>query len=1341
MELDQVSHTRKKSQFIMPKTHRILLILAAAFMLTCCGVSHAEVGLPPGRVELRGFGELKINRHADVAKPDDSGSWVTFTATDASHATLCASKFLADYTAMGPVRIVTDSGLPGTVLTLDQAGWWVLGVEDRRFHVLFAPTRDELAARCDKVGVKQWQAVTPHAYPAWLDCFDNASVGFWVLGGGVLPKDLEADMRWFGENHFTMCATGASESRLVAPGVLDTTVWDWYAAKARQYGVPYRMLLSWTSPERPAWVRNIVPLPHVPPADGPEVNAPGFGYQSLSAESGWEPITATDPWLLDARRRIAEHVGADPWFTGHHASPELGGCSILGLERVAAMPETRTAWHNYLRNELHLDLAAVSLRHTGRAGAYVNWDAIPVPLPKEFAGWDPATVIDLRGAWQGHADRTKQGEKAGWFDPAHAPDGWVPANCNDSMLQMYDSGSPENSPAYWLRRNFTVPAERTAAPLYVHISRNWWHGPRTRLQVWLNGKPLKDLTDYAPVMPDWDLCFALGDSVLAGNNQIVINTMGGAVPSYIFVSPNGRQVFPNLAEPINRRYFDALNFGAWLRGVFLDTAMAATRQGDPNRPMKVMAPGDHHDVFNALYTRYGAYPHDTGQTGACWAPWTTSMNQAHGGQHSSEPGSPGGTVDELRQMFAFYFMLGNDAVDIVFHNDLYRTNPQLAAWISQNRQLLNCIGKMEKVRPQVAVLRSNRTVRLGFQSPYNWDITRGELQACGRTGQMVDLPEVAAGLADAYPVLFDDGTQVMTDEDVTAIEAYVRRGATFIAIHETGMHTPSRVNVWPIERLTGLRVKQNAPIGGKQIRFSDTQNLLPALRGRSIDGWGLMLDWTKTDVTGKAISLDATDSQVETIAAWQDNLGVAVGRRVLGKGQVITMGSTFWRNSHDLDKAFRGAANSRPYLDQLLSSLGVPRQSITVSSDVWAESWRSKNGIFDLYPVTYMRSKQEGPSSGDVILQRPAVPAAVWEVSKTEVPVQTSRFDNGHLTLPSIAVEPLLPRLFAAPRADLQLSALYWLDVQQRQWGALAKPKPVAAPPAAPADALVLPLIENWRMTADVPADGWTDRAEVSASWKSVRLGSFAAMGIQEDAQVRAFRSVPVPASWQGQSIRLVFDAPNWFWGLNPQARIWVGGRPLSVADYAPVNAADPVLRSQRCASFNIDVTDRVRAGNIDLAIEIDGRVDYKIYRPRPAGVTGAFYLQAQTKPLAEKALTAWSAATDYNVFTPAPVGKPAQYIYLETRFTLPKTWPAKRLFLRAPDATLNLLVVNNTVVLVPLAMDRLDISGLVTRDGENIIRWLPTGGSGGMGGWPVLLRFDALVTRVVPELHLAWWP
>ncbi|MBA3683691.1 MAG: hypothetical protein H0W72_00360 [Planctomycetes bacterium] len=1285
------------------------------------------------RLRLRGLGELIIAVRADVA----DGTWITITAQDGERAGQCASKFLADCTAVGPVKMITDSELPATVLSLEPTGWWVLGVDEKRFHIVFAPTRAALAAACGKAKATSWKPVEQRSHPVWLDCFDNAAVGFWSLGGGVLPNDLEADIRWFGEQHLTMCATGASESRLVAPGVLDTSVFDWYSAKAKKYGIPYRMLLSWAAPGRPGFVKDLMPLPQIPQADGPSVMAPVFDRQVLMGQANFEPVPATDPWVHDARRRIAAHVAADPWFIGHHATTELGGASILALELAAGMPETKRAWHDYLRNHLKLDLKAVGLRHAGRADAYINWEAVGVPMNRDFVGWDDPAKIDLRGTWQGRADHAKQGKDAGWFDPARAPKDWVEVDCNDAMLLLYARDwSPDRNPAYWMRRTFTVPAGHP--PLFLHVSRTWWHGAHGHVGAWINGKPLKELTSTNPTSGDDDLSFEIGDAVVPGENRIVIDTRGCPIASYIFISSIGRQKYPHMSEALNRRYFDALDFAPRLRAAALENNMAATRKGDPDRPLKVMASFGHNDTFGDLFLRYGAYAHDTGMNGQVWAPWTTSSIQARGGQHSSEPGSPAADAEELKRFFAFYLMLGNDAVDIVFHNDKYRQSAEMNGWITRNRQLIACLGKMERVRPTLAVLRSERANRLGIDTPYNWDITRGELQAIGRTAQIIDLPEVASGVVDAYPVLWDDGTEVMTEGDVDALERYVRQGGTFVAMHRTGMHSPEKAHAWPIARLTGMKVKQNAAIGGKNIRFSATETLFPALRDREIDGWGLMLDWNNRDVTGSSLSMETSEGDVEAIASWQDGMGIAVGRRSLGKGQVITLGSTFWREARDTDRAFRAAQDKRTYLDQLLTALGVPRQSDTPSAEVWAEPWRSKNGLFDLYPVACMRTKPADPVSGAVSVARPSSAAAVWEISQAGSPIHQATWADGHLTFGDLALEPMLPRVFAAPRQDLGRAVLHWLDVQRRQWSALPDSKAIAAPPATPT-ADLLPLIDGWRLTADAPPDGWIADPAHSATWTAVKLGTFAAMDQADDAQIRCYRRVAIPAAWNGQRIRLVFNTESWFWGLQPMARIWIGGKPLAVPGYAPADSADPVLKPRPDSAFTVDVTDRVREGQLDVAIEIDGRVPADGgWRPRPIGVTGVFYLQATPPPVAVQELTDWSAASDLNVLKPAKVGEHATFSYLEARFTVGKPRPGKRAYLRSPNAELHTLVVNNHVVAVSPGSDRLEVTNMLRADGVNTVRWLP---GGTHQGWPAYPSFDQVATKVVPQLQLAWWP
>jgi hypothetical protein len=142
----------------MITSSRSSLLVCACLLAAACSdgpepraVDRTPAAAPAPSEHLRGFGALAVDRH-EAIPADDCGSWITITAEDAAHAGLCAAKFLADATAIGPVREVAGDGLPATVLTLDRAGWWVLGVDGVRFQVLFAPTREALARRCAAVG-------------------------------------------------------------------------------------------------------------------------------------------------------------------------------------------------------------------------------------------------------------------------------------------------------------------------------------------------------------------------------------------------------------------------------------------------------------------------------------------------------------------------------------------------------------------------------------------------------------------------------------------------------------------------------------------------------------------------------------------------------------------------------------------------------------------------------------------------------------------------------------------------------------------------------------------------------------------------------------------------------------------------------------------------------------------------------------------------------------------------------------------------------------------------------------------------------------------------------------
>ena len=133
----------------------------------------------------------------------------------------------------------------------------------------------------------------------------------------------------------------------------------------------------------------------------------------------------------------------------------------------------------------------------------------------------------------------------------------------------------------------------------------------------------------------------------------------------------------------------------------------------------------------------------------------------------------------------------------------------------------------------------------------------------------------------------------------------------------------------------------------------------------------------------------------------------------------------------------------------------------------------------------------------------------------------------------------------------------------------------------------------------------------------------------------------------------------------------------------------------------------------------------------KPHGVTGLFYLQATPAPVKSELLPGpWQAAEGFNVFRAVRPGEKVKCLYFETRFSLPSTWPAKRLFLETQDA-LGFLVLNGQVLRTPAWMKRLDVSGLVRRDGENVLRWVPA--ARGCAAW------SRPVNEVLPALNAVW--
>jgi len=129
--------------------------------------------------------------------------------------------------------------------------------------------------------------------------------------------------------------------------------------------------------------------------------------------------------------------------------------------------------------------------------------------------------------------------------------------------------------------------------------------------MYVNGQPLKSLLMSNPLAPDQDQCWDLARTVHAGENTIVMRVVTPV--SYIFLSKQGRWCYPSKDKQLNRLWYDAVDFATAYRVQWVEDNLKAIRAGEPNRPIKIMAPWNVMDKLTDDFFKYGAYPHDTGR--------------------------------------------------------------------------------------------------------------------------------------------------------------------------------------------------------------------------------------------------------------------------------------------------------------------------------------------------------------------------------------------------------------------------------------------------------------------------------------------------------------------------------------------------------------------------------------------------------------------------------------------------------------------------------------------------------------------------------------------------------
>lgn len=1265
---------------------------------------------------IRGIGTI-------AAHPSSSGRTVFRCDTPAA-AQACASKYCKDLLGFGRAKLVSENP---TVLKLENNTFCRIGTTGNSVYAVFGADMKKLAS-------ETLDPVKQNAHPRGLDRFDNDAVAIGFQGWGRLPKNIYTDFAW-ARNYFSRFLWSVpQESGYLAPGLWDFSGADWWLSIARRYNAAGDFYLSSGFCGRPTFPQNIVPMPHIVwtknSHPGPWLFITEYAY------GGQYPVPATDPYLHAGERLYAEYADRNPDLVTLYASSETGGVPLYMLDDVRNDPSVRALWHKYLRDDLKYSLADVGKKHYGDARRFRTWNEVPIPAIRDFTNFEQGRSLDLAALkWTMRSDLKGVGEKENFF-AVNAPGEWIDSHPNDLLLDIYCTN--KKVPAIWLRCEFDLPKNKLKEFRYLHLALARRHGLSDSVSaVYCNGKRIS-------LPPGWskssltrnlDDCFDLGGALKPGKNVLVLMTPGKHLDGHLFLSRKGVWHYPSADPARNRLFFDASEFSGRYMIAKVIERMKVHHSVAPNHPQLVMACSAYFDLLLPAMKQYGGFPHDTGQAGSCYAPWTTAYASPHGIITSSEPGLYPLNRKTFQRYTTYYIVSNNESVNWLWDVSHYRDGKQAenALWLDQNRELMKCIGKMLPPERRLGVMRSVRNAsRLRQIEPWDWDVSRGGLKAAGYDNILLDPSDVVNGNAARWvDVLFDAGTTIMTEEEVSAIERFVRQGGVFVALHQTGRHSPEKRDSWPIARLTGMRTMKYIREG--RIKFTSNQTVWPMLRDAELNGTGYAINYLNQDSTGASLGMLSDAGGIEEIAHWvgrtPEEGNVAVAVRKLGKGRIITLGGTFWRQAKDEYGRWRHSVKTAAYLRSLLLWCGEkPMSSVnsdTARQQIFAERRFSKNGLYDLYVVSRISQKQEKDLTIEATFHNTA-PGELFEISAAGHPPKSFRRNtDGSFTIPEITLAPMQTRIFAAPRKEQASSCMSWLRALACRYSAPSAPGQGDKPEIQKPSPWIIPLVDGWEYALE-DAGGkvnWTGRI--------VRLGTFDAMKLPSDTVARFRKKITLPEAWRSRRLSLVFKAPNgYFIGVFPRGELSLNGKKL------PISLARAARQNEQNQAIDLAVP---ADGELNLELRIDGNVPKTMSFSRPVGVLGMFYLLSNPQPLAMMELPPFRMAQDYGKLLPADT-RETRFRYLETRFTVPKDWPDGHLFLEVdqPHGFGTMLI--NGILIGPTALDatgfrQLLADGLLRRGEENVLIWRP------FCPGHDLNQVFSLDKTPAPNLRLAVWP
>jgi hypothetical protein len=1187
------------------------------------------------------------------------------------------SKLRADFTwdsLAGPRAITLAGGVPaiatasGRVLTFAR--------KDNRVYAIAAAsaTSAETLLASRQLDGKKAHFLPEKRHPLSLDFFDLRSLSFYYLPMNV--QDLAEGWRRYDGAVLARPAAFWAPYRLgysmfnpyfgldeLADGAAHFFPLQYCIAQAKAHDAVFMTHLGLY--EAPWWIRNRFPQdvvqwdPHAVSGWGPLSAMAG---KHLSQHASDEAYAYAERFTSEAIQRTraaaGEQLGCIRVAGGGHPGDEMG-LHHWSTEFMDYDEAGQRRFRRWLQETRGVDLAALGRRWYDDPRHYRSWDEVCIPSHFEFFGGFGHGTLDLLEGWLWRPDGPAA-ESEGWHKPDYRPgDEWTPTDLAPSMKQLFLWGSDRDkqlrqgtSTVAWFRKEFDASQWLRRSPggevyLVAQVGDN-----RTQpVEVFFNEAYL------GPIRPksvtDGPIGLRATSLIRPGRNVVCLKVKGGLIRGPVFLTREEPRRYPYLGKLQNTRWIDLRDWTAqklilgWRREANL------ARHQEPDLP-QLFCPGSFlgfSDQFLDLKREIGiASIHFTGG-GSGYMPWWPGLGYVLGAYGTSEEG---GTIDDpavLSRELAWMLLNGQGHHNFYYSAVDCMRLEQRTGWFTQNRRLLELVGKAAWQKPPVAVLRAAHS---DLYFPYNdyadaWDIGSGPLQAAHYQNVYVTEAEIKAGLADDYPVVFDAATRVLDDDLLAGIERYVRAGGTFVAVSDTGRHGLLEADAWPIERLTGFKVLGTRE--NRRLTINPGNLLLKRLGGMSFQG------------DGNALQRTGAQGEGTVLARWDDGTA-AVAVRTLGRGRIVVLGSSFWRNT-SLGTATGVALPESirtTFFGDLFSGLGIPRQADIDSEDVWVRRFVTTNGLQQWVMVYNAgRAPQKRLTLSFPLRERP--PRVVDVVSGK--PVEFT-WENGTLRVSSLDLDVNAIRVLGVETAAGLDALQHWFAEKRRYQSRPSAAKDFHRLPSPPPTAILMDTFRFRQPKAAPAADlSWLSEPTDGPGWKQLGYGFWDEMGYAARGTGYYRRSLRVPDSWQGHRVLLAFVSFDYPVFLE-HADVYVNGHPAG--EY----------RGHGWANFDVlDVTPHLHPGENALAL----RVEAKEVRGGYLGQLVAFPLENLDSPLELK--QDWKLYSDNRKFVAASLPLDATGRHLETEPVLPAKWKGKQVFLEfeVADRWVGCVVVNGRVI------------------------------------------------------------